>query len=162
MDERLHKLEGPNRGRLLDHHYDKVAVVDGSCHVRLHQDQLRNFIQAIARAYNKPVDSWLYQAKTSSIKDARSAEAQKQIHYEESLQNFVKEIDNLIASDGGEKLLAVLGEYIDRGYKDGNAKNALRGLQGSRRPKSDEESGDAEHTPPVRGGHGGGHGGGHH
>ena len=148
MDNRLHKREGLSRARLSAHHYDKTAVVDSSCNVRLHQTQLRSFVKAVVKAYGlKEPTGGVYGAKTMSIKDERSDEFRKQQEYERELQDFVDEIPEAVKEQGSGKLIEILDEFVNRGYEgDGKDENCLRGLRGSKRPKTKEEEETEEHV----------------
>ena len=145
MDERLHKQEGFTRPRLTSHHYEKAAVVDSSCKVRLHQKQLRNFVKAVAAAYGLPSEfSFLIDGqKTGSIKDQQSNEFKEQIRREKVMQDYVTNIGDLIKADPS-KMFAILDDFVNRGYQNGDDEFGLRGIRGSRRPKTAEEEKTAE------------------
>lgn len=140
LDNRLFKKEGDHRARLDDTHFQRATVVDSSCNLKVHQDQLRNLVLEIGRAYGQDWDSWLYGQKTGSIFDAE--EAKKQAEYERKLDELKDLIPKLTEQDGGAKMMEVIKSARDRANPDdpsvNNAKNVLRGIPTSRRPSGDE------------------------
>lgn len=120
--------------RLDRHHFKKSAVTDSSCTLELHQQQMRNLVMELAKAYGFGDQfAFLYATKIGSVSDPK--EKQKHEEFKAKVEGLKDVITNMINEDGGKKAVHVIRKLQSNNPKSGTG---LRGIQASARPSIKE------------------------
>lgn len=107
LDTRFKKTTGSSYVRIDRSKFDPHPVVDENS-TKAHREQIQRFILDIGKAYGFDF-SRLYQI-TGAL-EGNPEEQKKQDMVEGFISNFKSNLSNLVASDGGRKLLAVTRKY---------------------------------------------------
>lgn len=139
LSSKYKRKEGDRYARLDPSHYSKHPVVEPKepkFTVKQHQEQLRNLILDVGKAYNQDF-SWIYREKYSFSQE------REQKNYEQRIEGLKETFAGMIESDGGQKALHVIKDA--RSKTDLYNTHGLRGLMISKRPNAEQLEALREH-----------------